>query len=190
LKTSALALFGEKGYEGASIEEIARRANLAVGGFYQHFTSKRQLLLVLMDDLLESLSGLSLSLSAAPDARTALHQLLTGAFARDFRYLGAYRAWQEAALSDPALASQQQKIHDWTTARTKALFQLLQQRPGARTGVDVSALARSMDRFFWSLLGEAGRMRKAELTQHIESATHLIYHALFMDPPRSTKVPN
>ena len=34
LKAAGLALFGEKGYERTSIEEIARRAKLAVGGFY------------------------------------------------------------------------------------------------------------------------------------------------------------
>jgi AcrR family transcriptional regulator len=56
LKTAALALFGEKGYDGTSIDEVAHRAGLAVGSFYQHFRSKRQLLLVLMDDLLERLS--------------------------------------------------------------------------------------------------------------------------------------
>ena len=52
LKIAALALFGEKGFERTSVEEIARRANLAVGGFYLHYRSKRQLLLALMDDLL------------------------------------------------------------------------------------------------------------------------------------------
>src|SRR5215471_5368697 len=67
LKAAALALFGERGYEGAAIEEIASRAGLAVGGFYQHFRSKRQLLLALMDELLEKLSRLDLRPGAAHD---------------------------------------------------------------------------------------------------------------------------
>src|SRR5207244_387551 len=49
LLQSALALFAERGYEQTSIEDIAHQAGVAVGGFYQHFTSKRQILLVLMD---------------------------------------------------------------------------------------------------------------------------------------------
>src|ERR1700737_1155231 len=60
LKAAGLALFGEKGYEGTSIDEIAQRAKLAVGSFYQHFRSKRQLLLALMAELLEKLIQLDL----------------------------------------------------------------------------------------------------------------------------------
>ena len=181
LKAAALAVFGEKGFEGASIEEIARRADLAVGTFYQHFPSKRQLLLVLMDELLEGLSRLELRPKGTADIRTGLRELLSAAFARDLRYLGAYRAWQEAALADADLARKQQQIRDWTTHRVLAVFQLLRKLPGARTGVDLRGLARAMDTFFWSLLGQAVHMKKAALNQWIDSATHLIYHALFLD---------
>jgi AcrR family transcriptional regulator len=184
LKTAALALFGEKGYEATSVDEIARRAGLAVGGFYQHYRSKRQLLLALMDELLEGLSRLDIRPNAdAPgaDVRAALHAMLSRAFAADLHYLGAYRAWQEATLSDPELARKQEAIQAWTTARVSNLFQLLQQLPGARPGVDIPALARAMDSFFWNLLAQAVRLPRVELNQWIDSATHLIYHALFLD---------
>jgi AcrR family transcriptional regulator len=184
LKEAGLALFGEKGYEGTSIEEIARRAQLAVGGFYQHYRSKRQLLLALMDELLEKLSRLSLSPRPAADVRAGLRELLSRAFSHDLRYLGAYRAWQEAALSDPDLARKQEEIHAWTTTRVAAVFQALQQLPGARAGVDIRGLARVMDTFFWSLLGRAAQMPKAELNRWIDSATHLIYHAIFTSPAK------
>ncbi|MBZ5621483.1 MAG: TetR/AcrR family transcriptional regulator [Acidobacteriia bacterium] len=183
LKTAALALFGEKGYEGASIEEIASRADLAVGGFYQHFRSKRQLLLALMDELLDHLSRLDLRPKGSADIRAGLRAFLSRAFATDLQFLGAYRAWQEAALSDAGLARKQAHIHAWTTARVATAFTLLQQLPGARPGVDIGALARVMDSFFWNLLAQAVRLRAAELNQWIDAATHLIYHALFTDPP-------
>jgi AcrR family transcriptional regulator len=178
---AALDLFGKKGYERTSIDEIARRAKLAVGSFYQHFRSKRQLLLSLMDELLEKLSQLHLRPQAAQDIRAGLRQLLSRAFSHDLHYLGAYRAWQEAVLSDPDLAKKQEEIHAWTTARVAAVFQFLQQMPGARQGVDVPGLARAMDTFFWTLLAQAVRMPDVELQQWIDSATHLIYHALFTD---------
>ena len=181
LKDAALALFGERGYEGASIEEIARRADLAVGGFYQHYQSKRQLLLALMDELLEGLSQLNLRPQAGGDVRAGLRQLLSGAFSRDLRYLGAYRAWQEAALADAGLARKQKKIHAWTTARVRAVLEILEQLPGARRGVDIDGLAEVLDSFFWSLLAQAVRLRKAELDRWIDSATHLMYHAMFTD---------
>lgn len=184
LKTAGLALFAEKGFESASISDIARRAKLAVGGFYQHFRSKRQLLLVLMDDLLEKLSRLDLRPQAMADPRTGLGELLSRAFSHDLHYLGAYRAWQEASLSDPDLARKQQQIHAWTTKRVIAVFMFLQQLPGARSGVDIPGLASAMDTFFWCLLTQAVRLPKAKLNRQIDSATHLIYHSLFTDPNR------
>ena len=114
LKAAGLVLFAEKGFERTSIDGIARRAKLAVGGFYQHFHSKRQLLLVLMDELLEKLA-------------------------------------------------------------------FLQRPPGARSSVDIPGLAGAMDAFFWSLVAQAAHLPNARLNRQIDSATHLIYHALFVD---------
>jgi len=156
-----------------------------VGGFYQHYHSKRQLLLALMDELLEGLSQLDLRPQAAGDIRAGLRQLLSGAFSRDLRYLGAYRAWQEAALSDPGLARRQKKIHAWTTARVRAVLEHLQQLPGARPNVDIPGLAEVLDSFFWSLLAQAVHLRKPELNRWIDSATHLMYHAMFTDSPNT-----
>jgi AcrR family transcriptional regulator len=183
LKAAGLALFGEKGYERAAIEEIARRAKLAVGGFYLHFDSKRQLLLTLMDELLDKLSRLDLQPRTETNSsiQEGLRSLLARAFSHDLRYLGAYRAWQEAVLSDPGLAEKQEAIHAWTTARIVNLFEALQRLPGARNNVDILGLARVMDSFFWSLLGQAALLPRTKLNQSIDSATHLIYHALFAD---------
>jgi AcrR family transcriptional regulator len=185
LKTAGLALFGENGYENTSVSQIARRAKLAVGTFYQHFRSKRQLLLALMDELVEKLSQLNFQPQAASNLRAAIRQLLARAFSHDLGYLGAYRAWQEAALSDPSLLSKQREIRNWTTGRVMRVFQFLQTLPGARRKVDIPGLARAMDAFFWSLLAQAADLPKAELEQWIDSATHLIYHAMFTDAPRT-----
>lgn len=187
LKEAGLGLFGEKGYESTSIEAIAQRANLAVGSFYQHYRSKRQLLLALMDELLEKLSRLEFRAEAAADTRSVIRGLLSRSFAHDLRYLGAYRAWQEATLTDAGLARKQRQIHAWTTARVAAVFEKLAQLPGARKGLDLPGLARGMDALFWSLLGQAVRMPKAELERWVESCTHLIYHALFTDAPNVEK---
>jgi AcrR family transcriptional regulator len=181
LKAAALALFGEKGYEGTSIDEVAKRSKLAVGGFYQHFRSKRQLLLALMDDLLEGLSRLNLQPQISGDVRRSLHALLSTAFSTDLHYLGAYCAWQEAVFADRDLAAKQLEIQKWTTARTTALFTRMQQLPSARRGVDIPMLARAMDSFFWNLLGQATRISRTELDRWIDVSTDLIYYALFID---------
>ena len=80
LKAAGLALFGAKGYENTSVDGIARRAKLAVGSFYQHFRSKRQLLLALMDELLEKLSQLNFQPQAATEIRAGIRGLLSRAF--------------------------------------------------------------------------------------------------------------
>jgi AcrR family transcriptional regulator len=183
LKAAGLALFGEKGYASTSVDEIAGRAKLAVGTLEKEGGSKRQLLLALMDELLEKLSQLDFRPGHVPDVKAVVHELLSRAFSHDLHYLGACRAWEEAVLSDPELAQKQLKIRAWTTARVTSVFQLLQRLPGARPGVDVAGLARVMDSFFWSLLAQAAHMPHAELNRWIDSATHLVYHAMFIDSP-------
>ena len=187
LKAAGLALFGEKGYEGTSVDEIARRARLPVGSFYQHFRSKRQLLIVLMDELIEKLSQIEFNPKPAAGVREVIRALLTRAFSRDLRYLGAHRAWQEASLTDRDLARKQSRIHDWTTMRVLGLFKRLRRLPGSRSRVDLAGLARAMDGFFWSLLAQAAANPKVDLSSAINSATHMIYHSLFEDAPSSAK---
>jgi AcrR family transcriptional regulator len=180
LKRAALVLFGSIGYERTSIEAIGKRANLATGTFYQHYRSKRQLLLVLMDDLLAAMERLQLQ-ATSPDIRTGLHEILVRGFSGDLEYLGAYRAWQEAILSDAQLARMELKIRQWTTNRIAFLLAFLQRQPDARKTINIPVLAHLIDSFFWNLLGEALHARKVELSEWIDAATNLIYHALFLD---------
>jgi len=179
LKDAALELFGTHGYERTSIEEIARGADLATGTFYQHYRSKRQLLLALMDDLLEGMARLNLSPAAGGDPRDMLRGLLARGLATDRRYLGAYRAWQEATLGDAGLATSQVDIRQWTTERITALLSLLQRWPDARPMANISALAEVIDTLCWSLLAEAVSIEKDHLDLKIDAVTDLIYHAVF-----------
>ncbi|MGO8969899.1 MAG: TetR/AcrR family transcriptional regulator [Myxococcaceae bacterium] len=186
LKAAGLVLFGDKGYEATAIEDITRRADLAIGGFYQHFRSKRQLLLALMNELLDNLSEFGLRPTGSTDVRAEVRGVLARAFSTDAHYFGAYRAWREAMLSDSELAVKDDAIRAWTTYRVTNAFAALQRLPGARSAVDVPGLARAMDSLFWNLLAQVGRLSRMELNRSIDSATHLIYHALFSDGPRAS----
>ena len=180
LKAAALARFREVGYEQASIDDIARAAHVAVGGFYRHFRSKRQLLLVLVDDLLRELEGVNLRPDSHAPPRAALRALLDRAFSADLRYVGAYRAWEEAARSDPALAKLQRDVRAWTASRVAGVFTTLQRWPGARRNVDIPGLAAVMNSLFWNMLADA-QTNPASLRRSIDAATHLMLHALFTD---------
>jgi AcrR family transcriptional regulator len=187
IQQAALRRFGERGYNRTSLEDIAEEAGVAVGGIYLYFRSKRQLLLVLMDELLERLENLNVTPRSGPDIRAALHDMLTHAFSADVKYLGAYRAWSEAVRTDRELQAVDQKIRRWTTWRVRNVFERLQRAPGARPDVDAAALARTMDVFFWNQLARAATIKPRELREWIDSATHLIYHALFLDVTRTAR---
>ncbi len=180
-KAAALAVLARRGYEATSIEEIADSAGLAIGGFYQHFQSKRQLLRVLMDDLVGELSAVEIRADGDVDLRRRVERLLIDVFATDLRYVGAYRAWQEAASSDRTLAADSRRIHAWTTARVAQVFRTLRRHPRARKRVDVQAIAALMDTVFWSLLAQQLDAPPAVRNRSLRAAAHLICHALFLD---------
>jgi AcrR family transcriptional regulator len=180
LLQSALVLFAERGYEQTSVEEIARRARVAVGGFYQHFASKRQILLVLMDRLLQEASQLTWEANGVtpPDIRDGIARLIRRAFQVDWGYAGAYRAWREAAVRDPGMRTLHQQIEAWSAQQLTVLFQALLLMPGARSQVDYVTLA-------WELALLLLRLAEFPLEVPdavVASLTSLIYHGLFSDP--------
>lgn len=55
---AAVTEFLEKGYEGASVDSISKRAGLSKGGFYHHFKNKDEILLVANYRYLEPINKL------------------------------------------------------------------------------------------------------------------------------------
>ena len=178
LLEAALALFAERGYEATSIEEIAHRAGVAVGGFYQHFASKRQVLLVLMDRLLNEVTALPTQSSPEESQypRAIIEQVVRQALLTDWSYVGAYRAWREAVVQDRELQALHLRIEAWTARQIEVMLRGLLQAPGARSDIDLVTLASVLSLLFW-------RLAEVPLDQPdatIASITHLIYHALFL----------
>ena len=166
------------------MQAIAARAGTAAGAFYIYFRSKRQLLIVLMNELLERLAGLSLRPTAgghARDGRAGLRLFLAAVFRVDREYYGVVRAWQEAALTDQGLGRAQAGIEAWTNARVLGVFRQLQQFPGARPARDLPAFARMMDRHFWSILARGASLTPREFDREVRIAADVIYHYLFWD---------
>jgi AcrR family transcriptional regulator len=178
LLRAAVELFGRNGYESTAIGAIARRAGMAVGGFYQYFRSKRQLLVVLMNEFVQRLEQIDMQ-PPTDDLKSGIERVLRVGLATDLAYAGAYRAWREAMLSDRQLAALDEQVREWTTARLRVIFGFLQQLPQARPGVDVSLFATLMDRLFWDLLG--GDLESE--SRLVEVLAHIVYHSLFADSP-------
>jgi AcrR family transcriptional regulator len=172
--------FEANGYEVTTIEEIARRADVAVGAFYLHFRSKRQALLVLMDALLGELATVDVPTGVArtpQDAKAIVVEVVRRALRVDMKYLGAYRAWHEAVLRDPELAGMHAQIDAWTLRRLIGMLQIVGHAPGARRQPDVQATARVFNALFWRLT----EMRAGEEEAVIQATIAVLTHALFAD---------
>ena len=132
LMQAARTLFAEQGYHATSIQAITSRAGTAAGAFYTYFRSKRQLLIVLMRELLERLHGLDLRPQGSADMRAGLRNFLAAVFRADLEYYGVVRAWQEAALTDEGLGRMQAAIESWTHARILGFPSAAKTPAGAR----------------------------------------------------------
>jgi len=63
---AAVAEFLEKGYEGASMEAIAKRAGISKGGLYHHFHNKDEVLVFANQVFMEPAEELMQQLTASP----------------------------------------------------------------------------------------------------------------------------
>lgn len=174
---AALQLFAERGFEATSIEDIASSAGVAVGGFYLHFRSKRQALLVLMDRLLAELGALAIVLPENVPAQTIVAAIVRIGLRIDRAYAGAYRPWREVMLHDAMLAKANREIEAWTMDRLRAVASLLLRLPKARDDVDLETFCWVTNQLFWRLTEAAsGDLETVEGT-----VTAFFYHALFED---------
>jgi AcrR family transcriptional regulator len=175
LLDAALSRFTAHGYDATTVEEVAKDAGIAVGGFYQHFRSKRQVLLVLLDHLLAELESLP---PRAPDDEAAtILACIRHRFTSIWQYAGVYRAWREAAQRDASLSEIQASIEAWTTAKGAAALHAAAAAPGARRNADVATLSYVLSVIFLRLL-ESNVPDRAVLA---DAVVAMVTHALFED---------
>lgn len=176
--TAAQTLFAQQGFESTSIQDIAQAAEVAVGGFYQHFPSKQHLLIVLMDHLITEIEQFAIVLSSDQAIEPQLEGLLRAGLQLDWAYRGVYRAWREVMLSDPQLRALNDQIEAWTAARLWVAFEALADFPNARQDVDRRMLAWTFNLLFWEFLF---RMNDDQLESIVVTLKHLMLHSLFTD---------
>lgn len=188
LLRAGLQLFQEAGYEATTVEAVAQRAGVALGGFYQHFRSKRQLLLVLMDRLVQEIAEVDLRLEfgAGLDPRAILERLVRFSLSLDLGYAGVHRAWGEVIIHDAELAARQREIEAWTAALAQGLMQGIALLPGARPDLDLHTLSWIITLLFWNVAARvAASPAPVEADAVVHGMVHLLYHALFQDPAQT-----
>jgi AcrR family transcriptional regulator len=147
LLDGATTAFVERGFHGATLDDICARAGLTRGAFHSSFENKEQLFLALYDRMLtrvrDHLASIQASAETYPDKSIAtLFAELTQDFPIDRNWYLLSSEFQLYAMRQPALApqlAQHRRLMRETVA--EALEQLLAHR-GLSLKVDRDLLAR------------------------------------------------
>lgn len=103
---TAAELFHEKGFHGASVDELGNRAGLSGPALYRHFAGKNEILAALFNQAMDELLGAAVAAEGAdsgPDPRAALASLVRHhvTFTLEHRHLVNVYQREERSLVDP-----------------------------------------------------------------------------------------
>ena len=137
-------LFGERGYEGTRIDEIAAAAGVTKPIVYRHFRSKRDLYLSLLDRHRDDLAGLVASMptegSTEERLRSVLETWLDYVEARSYAWKMLFRD----AGGGPEIAARRREVHARARAVLVELIRSLATAPPKRRELEPLAELMSM----------------------------------------------
>ena len=185
LIAAARSRFTSNGYDATAVEDVAKDSGVAVGAFYLHFRSKRQVLLVLVDRLLHELDAEPWS--TLGDDETTIMNRIRRRFSAAFEYAGVYRAWREATPRDRSLAALDARIGAWATAGITAALQAVAASPRARPNVDVATVSYMLSVVFWRLLDADVADRPALSDTLITALRHVLFEDAAGEPGETSR---
>lgn len=114
LLEAAQAIFVDRGYHAAGMDEIAERAGVSKPVLYQHFPGKRELYLALLDTADEQIiSEVLASMQSSEDNKERVQATISAYFEFVARKSGAYRLVFESDLvNDPEVRSRIDVVQD------------------------------------------------------------------------------
>lgn len=141
----ALAVFAEKGYHGANVDDIAAASGVSKGGFYFHFPSKQELFLTLLDEMGEILVGaIREAASGGADPRERVGLALRKGLHVFSRYEGLARFLLiESAVSGEAFEARRTAIYARLERVLREEFEAAREEGAIAEGIDLD-LAASM----------------------------------------------
>ena len=117
LLDAAAEIFGRRGLEGASIDEVAQAAGYTKGAFYANFKSKEELFLVMLDERFsEELERLDRVLAGTHEPQEE-----AVAAAADFIRFATDEQWQRLAFQFLAYAARNEEFRQELATRQKAM---------------------------------------------------------------------
>ncbi|MEU0227241.1 helix-turn-helix domain-containing protein [Streptomyces sp. NPDC006284] len=156
LLDAAADVFAEKGYTGASVEEIADRAGYSIGAVYSNFEGKQQLFLELLSTRAESrIADAAQVLKDSEDApgfRSGLGRLLTDTADQDIEFESLHAEfWLYAVRNPEAMAMLASRLQEARTGLEQLLEESLSER-GESAAKPVHPLATIVFALFHGLV--------------------------------------
>ncbi len=99
LANAGLAVFADRGYHAARVDDIVRRARASHGTFYLYFTNKEDLLGALAIECAQAYEALAATIADA-ESVAPIDECVEQFFAIYARYGPVIRAWMENAVAD------------------------------------------------------------------------------------------
>lgn len=174
-------MFGKYGYQVTGVKDITSDAGLAVGAFYAHFASKRELLIALMGEVRDWLESINLRPHRAGMTRLAFRAHFQELFRDDPNAYRVIRAWHEAVMADSDLATMNEEIVRWSERNIRRLFEHLLSQPNVRKERDIVAMAAMINHYMWHLLAQRTAMEPDDFERQIGIIADVLYHYFFRD---------
>ena len=182
---AAEAVFAERGFHGARIQDIAERARIAVGTVYNHFADKDEVLSALLEERTEGLLAQVRAGGADAPAARGFRARLEARVAGMLAYVEQHRAFFAIANEHglfagavaPSARSSARSVERMETFR--AVFRAIVEE-GVASGdlepLDADALARflggTMRAFVLSSLAESGKDVREQAAMTVDLFLH------------------
>lgn len=141
LLEAAVSVFAERGYHGASVDQVADAAGFTKGAVYSNFSSKEELFLALFDEVHEDmLAGLDQAMAVAPEQRGAAIAAAVSTWSRTWFLLET--EFELYAARKPGLREVVAKRQAATRARIAAVIGRHMANAGTAGQHDPDDLAR------------------------------------------------
>ncbi len=117
--------FAEKGFDGASMQDIARSAGMSVGNFYRYFPSKAAMVEALITADMQEMERDFRQILTAADPMAMLRQMIGLRLTDDVSCAQDGRVWAEitaAAMRKPEIAALSMRMGQQITANMCAVF--------------------------------------------------------------------
>jgi len=146
LLDAAGVAFRRDGYLAATVDAIADVAGLTKGAVYSHFTSKADLFLTLLEELVAQRSAHNAAAAAhASDAESAvaLLDIARVPSVDDPEWRLALLEFRVVAARDPELNARYARVHDVTIEGVSQMFAAMYEQAGIDPPLPLRALARA-----------------------------------------------